>query len=90
MVRSARDGLCEDPRWDWADLNTSGCTDSTTAFGFPGGDQVCFGGDGSTKVPGALVRGGSFGNGSGAGVFSVRAFLGPAFSADGFGFRCAR
>jgi formylglycine-generating enzyme required for sulfatase activity len=76
---------------DWADLNTTGCTDSTTFFGFAGtGDQICFGGDGSPKAPGALRRGGIWVSGAGAGVFSVNAAFGPAFSFLNVGFRCAR
>jgi formylglycine-generating enzyme required for sulfatase activity len=75
---------------DWADLNTSGCTDATTAFGFPGSDVVCFGGDGSLRVPGALLRGGSFLFGTGAGVFAVGAGFVPSNSSVDLGFRCAR
>jgi formylglycine-generating enzyme required for sulfatase activity len=75
---------------DWADLATAPCTDSTTAFGFPGGDQICFGGDGSPQVPGALLRGGNHFNDGSAGVFSVRAGLNPSFSFFVIGFRCAR
>src|SRR5262249_48223635 len=75
---------------DWADLSTAGCTDATTAFGFPGGDQICFGGDGSSRVPGALLRGGQHFNAGGAGVFAVRDGLEPSFSFFVIGFRCAR
>jgi formylglycine-generating enzyme required for sulfatase activity len=75
---------------DWGDLNPNGCTDSTTAWGFPGGDAICFGGDGSSRVPGALLRGGHHFNGSSAGVFAVRDPLQPSFSFIAIGFRCAR
>jgi formylglycine-generating enzyme required for sulfatase activity len=76
---------------DWADLNTTGCTDSTPAFGFTGtGDVVCFGGDGSPKIPGALIRGGAWGFGTSAGVFAVSAIVGPSYSDSVIGFRCAR
>jgi formylglycine-generating enzyme required for sulfatase activity len=75
---------------DWADLSTGGCTNSTTAFGFPGSDLVCFGGNGSPQVPGALFRGGSWGSASAAGVFTVDAFLIPSASNSFLGFRCAR
>jgi formylglycine-generating enzyme required for sulfatase activity len=75
---------------DWADLNTTGCTDSTTGLGLPGSDLVCFGGDGSPKVPGALVRGGSWFFGKSAGVFLVAAFHAPSGSSRGIGFRCTR
>jgi formylglycine-generating enzyme required for sulfatase activity len=76
---------------DWSDLNPTTCTNSTSAYGFTGtGDLICFGGDGSPKIPSALVRGGNWVGGAGAGVFTVNGFLGPSFS-DGFlGFRCVR
>src|SRR5262249_1909504 len=75
---------------DWADLNASGCTDATTVYGFPVGDQICFGGDGSPQVPGALRRGGHHFLGSSAGVFAVRASFDPSSSFFVNGFRCAR
>jgi hypothetical protein len=77
-------------RADWADLSNTGCTDSTTAFGFSGGDFVCFGGNGSPQVPGALVRGGLLGDGTVAGVFSVDASFVPSFSFNFIAFWCAR
>lgn len=76
---------------DWADLNNAGCTDSTTFFGFPGtGDFICFGGEGSPKGPGALLRGGGSNSGAQAGVFTVDAGTKPSGEFDGVGFRCAR
>src|SRR5262249_37868579 len=80
---------------DWADLATN-CTDWTTSAGIPGSDLSCFGGPGgagSNSLPGALVRGGNFDNGAGAGVFKVDAHSNPSGSltfASGQGFRCAR
>ena len=78
---------------DWADL-AANCTDWTTSAGIPGGDASCFGGPGgagSNSLPGALIRGGDFVNGAGAGVFAVEALSDPSFSlAAGIGFRCAR
>jgi formylglycine-generating enzyme required for sulfatase activity len=76
---------------DWADVTSSGCTNSTNAFGFTGTDDaVCFGGDGSTEIPSALLRGGDWFSGSGAGVFAVGTVIRPSDSAVGVGFRCAR
>jgi hypothetical protein len=75
---------------DWADLNDTGCTDSTTAFGFGTGDGVCFGGDGSPQVPGALLRGGAWYSSTVAGVFAAFANDGPSHSRSFIGFRCAR
>jgi formylglycine-generating enzyme required for sulfatase activity len=75
---------------DWADVNTTGCTDSTTAFGFPGGDFVCFGGDGFPHMPAALIRDGTFEFGTLAGVFAVNAASLPSNSGYPLGFRCAR
>ena len=73
---------------DWGDLSTNGYC-QTTATGWPGGDFSCFGGDGSSKIPGALFRGGFWLDGAGAGVFAVAA--GYIQSDSGaFGFRCAR
>src|SRR5262245_40030680 len=56
---------------DWVDNNFGLCTDSTTAFGFPGtGDFVCFGGNGSTHIPAPLRRGGFWFAPTGSGVFA--------------------
>jgi len=43
-----------------------------------------------TNFPSALVRGGRYNGGTGAGVFSLNAHFAPSDSADGGGFRCAR
>jgi formylglycine-generating enzyme required for sulfatase activity len=76
---------------DWADLASS-CTDWTTSAGIPGGDFSCFGGPGGAgfSLPGALFRGGSFGDRSLAGVFEVFATDDPSSSRNVLGFRCAR
>ncbi len=42
------------------------------------------------RFPAALVRGGRWGSGTGAGVFALSAFHGPSHQFDGLGFRCAR
>ena len=78
---------------DWADLNNTGCTDWTSQTGITGGDLSCFGGDSSSAfahIPGALIRGGNWSFGSGAGVFAVDSFSDPSLSSNGIGFRCAR
>jgi formylglycine-generating enzyme required for sulfatase activity len=79
---------------DWADRADVGCTDWTTQTGIAGGDLSCFGGDGSSagdNIPGALVRGGDWHYGTGAGVFAVFANHTPSASyITDIGFRCAR
>jgi hypothetical protein len=76
---------------DWAEEATSGCTDSTTAYtGFGTSDYVCFGSDGSLKVPGALIRGGSSIDGVSAGVFAVDVRPFGNIPVIMRGFRCAR
>jgi formylglycine-generating enzyme required for sulfatase activity len=84
---------------DWADLST-GCTDWTSQTGIAGGDFSCFGGPGTTgasgetsnfnSIPGALIRGGSWRLGTGAGVFAVHTNGNPSVSNFLVGFRCAR
>jgi formylglycine-generating enzyme required for sulfatase activity len=78
---------------DWADLNTTGCTDWTSQTGIAGGDLSCFGGNGSSglaHIPGALVRGGNWVDGSIGGVFAVHAEFVPSDTLGFIGFRCAR
>jgi hypothetical protein len=78
---------------DWADRANVGCTDWTSQTGIVGGDFSCFGGNGSgafNQIPGALIRGGFWHDGTLAGVFAVRAIVVPSFAGDSFGFRCAR
>jgi formylglycine-generating enzyme required for sulfatase activity len=79
---------------DWAGL-ASTCTDWTTWTGIPGGDVSCFGapgvGAGDAALPGALLRGGLFGDSTSAGVFTVSAAQDPSYSDVGVpGFRCGR
>ncbi len=78
---------------DWADRANVACTDWTTLTGIAGGDSSCFGGDGTgafNQIPGALVRGGFWMDGTAAGVFAVNSFNAPSSSFSTFGFRCAR
>ena len=58
----------------------------------PTGDNQCLGGAATTGEPGALLRGGSFsfGLGAGAGPLSVRGLDGPSKADELIGFRCAR
>jgi formylglycine-generating enzyme required for sulfatase activity len=92
---------------DWGDRANMGCTDWTTSAGIAGGDLSCVGGDGSSapaRLPGALIRGGGWSDGVGAGVFAVNG-IGPSSaiiligdggsggsggSVGSVGFRCAR
>ena len=74
---------------DWADVNPTNCTDSTTGLGLPGNDSICFGG-GADPRPAALLRGGDFYLSSLGGVFMVGARNYPTFTATAIGFRCAR
>jgi hypothetical protein len=81
---------------DWAD-RAIGCTNWPPALG---GDFSCFGGPGTTgnpgeesgtlSFPGALNRGGSWADGTNAGVFAVDAGTNPSLRSSAIGFRCAR
>jgi len=83
---------------DWAD-GAVNCTDWTSQTGIAGGDLSCFGGPGTTgngsetsntsSIPGALIRGGDFEEGTHAGVFAVAVGI-PKVSNYIIGFRCAR
>ena len=78
---------------DWGDLANSCTRWTTSAPDIPGGDFSCFGGSGgggSNSLPGAYIRGGSFVDGSGAGVFEADARLDPSRHFNNIGFRCAR
>jgi hypothetical protein len=71
---------------DWGELAPD-CTYWDATFGT---DYSCFGGNGSDNLPGAVRRGGDRGDGTDAGVFSVKGSVGPAQADDFIGFRCAR
>jgi formylglycine-generating enzyme required for sulfatase activity len=53
-------------------------------------DFMCLTGASEPFGPGAVVRGGAWGGGAGAGVFAVDSFARPSFSVGGLGLRCAR
>jgi len=78
--------------WEWvADWGSraEACTNWSAGFG---SDLSCIGGDtaGAGTLPGALVRGGLWGNGTNAGVFAVSGNSGPSDAFNDVGFRCAR
>jgi len=53
-------------------------------------DHQCFLGAATSGEPGALFRGGAFGNGTDAGVFAVDGFDPPSHTSSSLGFRCGR
>ena len=55
----------------------------------PTGDDQCLAGAATTGEPGALLRGGDFSNGTGAGPLAVGNYQ-PSLSGYDVGFRCAR
>jgi Sulfatase-modifying factor enzyme 1 len=74
---------------DWGD-NATGCASWPSGFG---SDSSCVGlGEGETNfhLPGALIRGGTFGSGTAAGPFDVNAVSEPSSSGGHIGFRGAR
>jgi formylglycine-generating enzyme required for sulfatase activity len=79
---------------DWGP-RADGCTNWKTQLGFTDGDVSCMGNRGGTSysyhIPGAMLRGGFWGEGSAAGVFAVYGDLNPSITSSyGIGFRCAR
>jgi formylglycine-generating enzyme required for sulfatase activity len=70
---------------DWVESSFS-CTFWPPLFG---NDYTCLGG-GSPSFPGALVRGGSYPRGAGAGVFTLANETPDYNDQNEFGFRCAR
>ncbi|MBM4246883.1 MAG: hypothetical protein FJ148_24335 [Deltaproteobacteria bacterium] len=56
----------------------------------PTGDDQCLAGAATTGEPGALLRGGNFFSGTGAGPLTVRGDSEPSLSIVSIGFRCAR
>ena len=69
---------------DWVPASTT-CVNPLFADDFN-----CLAGASTTFGPGALIRGGSFGNSAGAGVFALTTFAAPSSSVSYIGFRCAR
>ena len=73
----------------WVDKGNNSCAFWPAAFG---GDVSCVGGSGSafSNLPGALIRGGSWGDAATAGVFAVIGLHQPSDTDGAIGFRCAR
>ena len=72
---------------DWVPLSTATCP----GWGGFSGDFMCLSGAQDVAGgPGALLRGGDFGNGTHAGPFTVYGFFPPSLASFSVGFRCAR
>jgi formylglycine-generating enzyme required for sulfatase activity len=77
---------------DWTEIATAS-TDWKTSAGITDGDASFFGGaprSPSEDLPGAPLRGGSFNDGTFAGVLAVGAGTSPSDPGLFYGFRCAR
>ena len=81
---------------DWFEGSTDPFAPSNGTAGESFGDDFMVGvnptqsqGPG-TNFPAALVRGGRYNGGTGAGVFALNAHFAPSFAVDGGGFRCVR
>lgn len=82
---------------DWMQGNTATWAPSSGTAGASYGTDFMNGtnpaisqGAGSTNFPTALRRGGSWADGTFAGVFALDAAVGASYSSSGIGFRCAR
>ena len=73
---------------DWVPRSTT--CGSWSPVVSPTGDIQCLAGAATTGEPGALLRGGFFGNGSFAGPLEVVGLDGPSVASGDIGFRCAR
>lgn len=71
------------------DCNSLDVTDSGAGVS-PTSDIQCLAGAATTGEPGALIRGGFFDDGSGAGPLSIAADNQPSNTSQGIGFRCVR
>jgi formylglycine-generating enzyme required for sulfatase activity len=82
--------------WEWVadwDEDAAACEPWPSEFADFGEDRSCVGrgdGDATTRLPGALLRGGSYDGGDGAGPFAVAAGNPPSVRGGDFGFRGAR
>jgi formylglycine-generating enzyme required for sulfatase activity len=75
---------------DWVSQSTA-CPGWETLGGFSPDDQMCLSGASTTaQGPGALIRGGGFGDGADAGPLAIDGFNRPPFAPSIFGFRGAR
>jgi len=82
---------------DWMQGNLKTWAPSTGRAGTDYGSDWMYGinpaagqGVNSANFPAALIRGGVWNDGSGAGVFTLDAAVAPSVSAQNIGFRCAR
>lgn len=73
---------------DWMPRSTT--CGSWSAGVSPTSDDQCLAGAATTGEPGALLWGGYFSSGTGAGPLTVIATVGPSYADVGLGFRCAR
>lgn len=71
---------------DWVPQSTTCVPELFAATG----DANCLAGASTALGPGALLRGGDFGLGTGAGVFAVNGSGTPSGASSFFGFRAAR
>lgn len=71
---------------DWTDRKTGSCGSWSANFG---SDLGCVGGDGSSGLPDAIIRGGDYDDAAGAGVFAIGSAA-PDLIASQIGFRCAK
>lgn len=70
---------------DWVPLSTA-----CPGWGGFSDDRMCLAGASTTSGPGALIRGGAWGGGTDAGVFTVEGLFQPSDSSSSVGFRCGR
>ncbi len=75
---------------DWVPRSTQFPTCVPSLFAPEFNNFNCFAGASTTDGPGALIRGGTFFNGSFAGVFTVDGVNEPSTALSFLGFRCAR
>lgn len=69
---------------DWGDLGNT-CAFWSGAFGT---DLSCMSNANSPTLPGGMLRGGNWNNGTGAGVFALNGNADPTFAFNDVGFRC--
>jgi formylglycine-generating enzyme required for sulfatase activity len=74
---------------DWVPRSTT-CGAWPVSVSAAPSDQQCLVGAATSGEPGALLRGGNFTSGTGAGPLAIIGFLGPSAFSNGIGFRCAR
>ncbi len=73
---------------DWVPRSTTCGTWPASVTSTP--DHQCLAGTATSGEPGALIRGGSFTSGTGAGPLAIYGLAGPSTSSNMIGFRCAR